>query len=198
MTSMAAEEASYHSVMERELQLKFAEVAFKNSQELVRFIDQKASLMITAVGVLTTALGALLIRALNASADELWQIALRGVVSAVVLIYLLMAFLVIAAATKVLTSASKPRHTESRALGLLFPLTLLARVQGNEDIYFERLASASTDQLLQDYANQIVEIAHIYQAKQNQLNIALRRFRWLSILWIVTILLLAVVTTIMT
>lgn len=42
--------------------------------------------------------------------------------------------------------------------------------------------------ILHDYANQIMEIANIYQAKQKRVNQSLALFRWSSILWIITML----------
>ncbi len=179
-------------------QLRFAEVALRNNQDLVRFIDQKASLTITAVGVLTAALGTLLVRALSVPADEQWQVIVRLVVCGVVLAYMVMAFFVIAAAAKVLAPSTKPLRTDSQSLALLFPLTLLARSRDDEDDYFDRLSTASPEDLLQDYSNQIVEIANVYRAKQRQLTIVIGHFRRLSLLWIAAILLFAAVAALVT
>ena len=177
----------------RIFQIEFAELAFRNNQDLVRFIDQKASLMITAVGVLTAAIGTLLIRALSVPAEELWQVFVRLVVCVIVLAYMLMAFLVITAAARVLAPSTKPLRTDSQSLALLFPLALLARSQDDEEQYFARLSNATPEDLLRDYANQIVEIANVYRGKQRQLGIAIGHFRTLSVLWVVTILMLGAV-----
>lgn len=151
--------------VQRELPLKFAESAFRNNHDLVCFLDQKASLTITAVGVLTTALSALMVRALNTSTAETWQVIVRGTVSIVTLSYLLMAFLVIVAAAKVLVPATKLIRPDTQAFGLLFPYTVLNRLEGDEDIYFERISQATTKHLLREYASQIVESANVYQSK---------------------------------
>ena len=44
--------------------------------------------------------------------------------------------------------------------------------------------------MLHDYADQIVEVANIYRSKQTQINFSTTLFQWLTLVWIVTILLL--------
>jgi hypothetical protein len=52
--------------------------------------------------------------------------------------------------------------------------------------------NAMPSQLLHDFANQILEIANIYRDKSQNLNQVTQRFRWLSGMWAVNMLLLAV------
>jgi len=51
--------------------------------------------------------------------------------------------------------------------------------------------------VLQDYSNQIVEVAIIYEAKQQQVNFCLRLFRWTGILWLVTMLVVVVISVVL-
>lgn len=103
-----------------------------------------------------------------------------------------MAFAVISNATRVLAPAINTLRPNTQAPGLLFPLMVLSRTGGDEDVYFRRLRGATPEHMLHDLANQIVEVSNVYQTKQRQLDRALRRFRWLSMLWIMVMLLLSV------
>lgn len=170
----------------------FAQRCFTNSQDLVRFLDQKTGLILSAVGLLTTAQGALMLRAFNVTPTLPWQIGLRVVIGLCVLTYMLIAFAVIAAGVNVFTPSAKVLRHDTAAPGFLFPLTVLDKHAANEDLYQERLMNAMPSQLLQDLANQIMEIAHIYQSKNQNLSKVTARFRWLSLLWVVNMLLLAV------
>jgi hypothetical protein len=65
--------------------------------------------------------------------------------------------------------------------------------KANEDTYLERLHRLEPKEILQDYANQIIEVSDIYRAKQRLVNLALDHFRRLSILWVVTMLVLMLI-----
>ena len=76
---------------------------------------------------------------------------------------------------------------------MIFPLVILDRYQAgdkaDEEIYFQALSEISTQEILHDYAAEIVEISFIYHAKQQRINLGAAQFRWLSIFWIITLLL---------
>jgi hypothetical protein len=80
---------------------------------------------------------------------------------------------------------------------MLFPLMLLERysVEGkaDEEAYLKRLQRIEPKEILHDYANQIIEVSDIYRAKQKLVNLTLNQFRWLSILWVVTMLVLTLI-----
>lgn len=169
----------------------FAQRCFTNSQELVRFLDQKTGLILSAVGLLTTAQAALMLRAFNVTPTLPWQIGLRVVIGISVLVYMLIAFAVITAGVNVFTPSAKVLRRNTTAPGFLFPLVVLDKHAADEDLYQERLMSAMPSQLLQDLTNQIMEIASIYQDKNQNLSKVTDRFRWLSLMWVVNMLLLA-------
>lgn len=66
---------------------------------------------------------------------------------------------------------------------------MLAKNDGNEDIYHQKMVASQPSDLLLDYANQMIEISNVFGAKHRYLNIVFRRFRWLSFLWLLTMLL---------
>lgn len=168
----------------------FAQRCFTNSQDLVRFLDQKTGLILSAVGLLTTAQAALMLRAFNVAPTLPWLIGLRVVIGVGVLAYMLMAFAVITAGVNVFTPSAKVLRRNTTAPGFLFPLAVLDKHAANEDLYQARLMNAMPSQLLQDLAHQIMEIANIYQDKNQNLSKVTGRFRWLSIMWAINMFLL--------
>jgi hypothetical protein len=108
-----------------------------------------------------------------------------------------MAFIVIYVATKVYQARSHSVRPETTAPGMLFPLMLLERYsvdgKANEDVYLQRLQRLEPTEIIEDYANQIIEVSDIYRAKQRLVNLTLDLFRKLSILWVVTMLVLTLI-----
>ena len=172
--------------------LDFAQRCFTNNQDLVRFLDQKTGLILSAVGLLTTAQGALMLRAFNVTPTLPWQIGLRVVISICILTYMLIAFAVITAGVNVFAPSAKslPRNTQTP--GFLYPLEILSKHNADEDLYRGRLMGAMPSQLLHDLAHQVIEIATIYRDKNHNLQKVTQRFRWLSRMWTLNMLLLAI------
>ena len=56
-------------------------------------------------------------------------------------------------------------------------------------MYFRRLCEVGSRDVLHDYAAEILDISFVYRAKQQPINVGAALFRWLSIFWIVTLLL---------
>jgi len=177
---------------QRELQFHFAMHGLQNSQDLVRFLDQKAGLVITAVSILTAAIGALLIEAVKSAPVGVVGVAFRGAIGIGVLMYMLLAFTVISWAIRVLMPAVNRLLPDTQALGLIFPLMVLQRTKADDRVYAQRVAQASIEDLIYDFGNQILEVSYVYQEKHDQLGKVMRYFRWLSILWILLMLLLSI------
>jgi hypothetical protein len=180
-----------------EARLSFAREVFANVQDLTKTMDQKANNLLSSVALLTAALGILASSAITAGTQEDWQRLFKGAGVLLIVVYLLMAFNVIFVATKVYQARTHSVRPDTTAPGMLFPLMLLERysVEGkaDEDAYLKRLHRLEPEEILHDYANQIIEVSDIYKAKQRLVNLALERFRRLSILWIVTMLVLMLI-----
>jgi hypothetical protein len=170
--------------------LEFAQRCFINIQELIRFMDQKAGFLLAAVGILTAALGTLVTRVFGSTLSFAWQAAFRTTGGVFVLAYLAMAFAVIYSATSVFIASPTMLRPDTMAPGLIFPLILLKRFEADEEMYLKKLSGVTPAELLHDYANQIMEIANIYQSKQRQVNLSMALFRWLCVLWIISMVLL--------
>jgi hypothetical protein len=66
-----------------------------------------------------------------------------------------------------------------------------------ETAYLDRLRTLQPDDVLQDYSNQIIEVSIIYEAKQKQVNLGLRLFRWMGILWLITMLVVVMIIVVL-
>ena len=180
-----------------EARLSFAREVFANVQDLTKTMDQKANNLLSSVALLTAALGILASSAITANTQEDWQRIFKGAGVLLIVVYLLMAFDVIYVATKVYQARTHSVRPNTTAPGMLFPLMLLERysVEGkaDEDTYLEGLHRLEPKEILHDYASQIIEVSDIYRAKQRLVNLALDRFRRLSIMWIVTMLVLMLI-----
>ena len=184
-----------------QMQLAFAQSVFGNVQDLNRTMDQKASSLLGAVGLLTAALGLVASRAIVASAQDDWQRILKGTAILLMVVYLLLVFAIIYVATTIYQARTHRVSAPTTAPGMLFPLMLLDRfsVAGNVDetAYLSRLRTLQTDDVLQDYAYQIIEVSIIYREKQQQVNLGLRLFRWTGFLWLVTMLVVVVASVVL-
>jgi hypothetical protein len=181
--------------------------SYINIQELIRFMDQKAGYLLAAMVLLTTALGIVAAKAMDASANLTWQVnlsipAITDTLKVLALVafaaYLVLAFLVLVTATRVYKALPNTLNPNSTAPGLIFPLMLLERYRkdndADEDSYFVRLLNVQGNDILHDYSNQVMETSKIYQIKQRQINASIRWFQYLSIAWIVSILLFLAMT----
>jgi len=155
------------------LRLDFAQRCLINAQELSRFMDQKAGFLLAAVGILTAALGTLIVGVLGTTSNFAWQEVVRAIGSLLVLAYLLMAFAVIFTATRVFIAMPNVLRPDTVAPGLIFPLMLLTRFKADEEAYLKKLSDVTPSELLQDYANQVMEISNIYRTKQKQVNLSI-------------------------
>jgi hypothetical protein len=161
-------------------------------------MDQKASYLLSAVALLTAALGIVASKSLDASTELEWQFAIKVLGLIGFAGYMLTGFAVIFNATRVFRAHSSLLKRRSSSPGLIFPLAVLAQFKADdpshEERYADRLSGLSLKEITHDYANQILEVSTIYEVKQNLVNLALRLFHLLTVLWGVTMLcLLAII-----
>ena len=171
-------------------QLEYAQKCFQNAHELNRMMDQKANFLLAAVALVTGALGIVASAALGRQTPEDWQWYFKLVAFSSMLLYLLAAFIVIFVASQVFRAKSTMVSPNTAAPGLLFPLMLINRYP-DATKYKTRLVATSQDEIIDDYAHQIIEISNIYRQKQASINLATQVFQWQVCLWLLSILLLA-------
>ena len=176
------------------MRLDFAERCFINALELVRFMDLKANYLLSAVALLTAALGVVASKALDVPPDNDWQFWLKSAGLGFFLLFVATAFSVIYNATRVFRASATAPHGRSPAPSLIFPLAILGQFKAGSGQDTERYVSSVLDvqpaDILRDYANQIFEISSIYERKHHRINLSLDLFRWLTVFWVITILLL--------
>jgi hypothetical protein len=168
--------------------LYFAQSNLENLQNLVRFIDQKAAFILTAVGVLTAALFTLVAGTVFAPARTTFDTIAKIVLGLTTLAYTILASTVVYAVAQITSAGSSTLKPDTRAPGMIFPLTLLQRYNADEASYHARLLDLSYADMLHDYANQMMEVSNIYQQKHRYVNSSVSRFRWLSVAWIIAVL----------
>src|SRR5205823_10271558 len=121
--------------------LDFAQRCFTSGQELNRNIDFKANFLVTAVGLLTTALGVVASTALDVNKTPAVPDWLRVIGALSILLFLLMAFDVTYEATRVYQALPNMLHPDTEAPGLMFPLTVLSRFKRDgkvsEEMYLD-------------------------------------------------------------
>ncbi|MBI5034219.1 MAG: hypothetical protein HZB51_27170 [Chloroflexi bacterium] len=178
------------------LRVEYAHRCFTNTQELIRFMDQKAGFVLAAVGILSAALGTLVTNVFAGNPTTSLQISLRYAGIAFFLAYLFVGFAVVLVATSVFLAIPNRLRPDTTAPGLLFPLILLNKYKSHEEMYLRTLCEITPGGILHDYANQIMEIANIYQAKQKHVNRSIMLFRWSSVLWLITTLLFLAIAVI--
>src|SRR5215212_2113087 len=81
--------------------LDFAERCLINAQDLSRMMDVKASYLLSAVALMTAALGIVATKSLDAQADQGLQLVLKVIGLFSFLAYIILAFLVVYTATQV-------------------------------------------------------------------------------------------------
>ena len=181
--------------------------SFMNTQDLIRFMDQKAGYLLSAVGLLTTALGIVAAKALDANTNLTWYLeisspGLLAVLKVLALIsfvgYLLLAFVVLTSATKVFKALPNMLKGVSTAPGLIFPLILLEKYKkgysADDAGYYTQLLNVQGNDILHDFADQVMEISNIYQRKQQQINTSIKWFEYLGVAWIISVILLLAIT----
>jgi hypothetical protein len=181
--------------------------SFMNTQDLIRFMDQKAGYLLSAVGLLTTALGIVAAKALDANANLTWHVELSApwlitslkVLSLISFIgYLLLAFVVLLTATRVFKALPNSLKRATGAPGLIFPLILLEKYRQDNNVddagYYMRLLNVQGNDILHDFADQVMEISNIYQRKQQHINTSIRWFEYLGVAWIISVILLLAMT----
>ncbi len=168
--------------------LYFAQSNLENLQNLVRFIDQKAAFILTAVGVLTAALFTLVAGTVFAPAKTSFDTVAKITLGLTTLAYTILASTVVYAAAQIYSAGSNALKPDTNAPGMIFPLTLLQRYNADEVSYHARMLDLSYADMLHDYANQMMEVSNIYQQKHRYVNVSINRFRWLCMAWIVAVL----------
>jgi hypothetical protein len=159
--------------------VEFAQSAFDSIQQLIRFVDQKSSLVLGVTGLFSTALFVII------DSRGGWSASTKYVVGSLVLWYVVHAALTMWHA--ILTFKARPHTLGNRcgAPAMLFPLMILSRYNESDYQYLQALRELESQDILADYAQQVMEISHIYRVKQSHLQRASRQLLWSAVPWFI-------------
>lgn len=175
-----------------QMRISFVERVFGNVQDLSRFMDVKAGYLLSAVALLTSALAIVGGGAFASPPQAGWRAWLPGVAAVFFLAYIVMAMAMLYSIVRVFRARAHSSLPPGAAPGLVFPLELLTRYQaeGSKQSYYARLNAITAQDILHDFANQVVIVSGIYQEKQREINRSTSLFVALGVFWVITLLLL--------
>lgn len=152
------------SEMDKE-RINFADHTFKNIQELIRFLDQKCTFNILLTGVLCAIIcGPVL--------EEFKKISINPrtnfnyTLMIIFLVYVIFAFRTFWYSTMSTIARPNMLGNHCGAKSMIFPLMILKEFNKSDAKYLETLKELSSEQILAEYSQQILEISNIYSIKQ--------------------------------
>lgn len=159
------------------VRVEFAQSAYDSIQQLIRFVDQKSSLVLGVTGLSSTALFVVI------DLPGGWGASTDYILGALALWYMVHAALTIWHA--ILTFNARPNALGNRcgAPAMLFPLMILSRYEESDVAYLRALRKLGPEDILADYAQQVMEVSHIYRVKQSHLQRAAKHLLWSAIPW---------------
>ena len=166
---------------EQKAQQDFCRETLNNVQSLIGRMDLKAGVVLTVASLLSAAIYAL--GSCFFSKGVYPQYLCRFLVGAVIIYFLLFAY-ILWEATRVFIARTAMMGNYSGALQMLYPLLILKTFKSDKD-YAEKSANLSHQDILADYANQIMECSNIYRLKHQHVNRAIRTLAVLLIPWFI-------------
>ncbi len=167
-----------------EQRIEFARENLRGIQLLIALMDQKSYLVLVITGVTSAAFFSIVGGYLGKIA-QLLSPAL--IVPLTATWFLVEAGLVLWFALRSIQGvAARPVIMDAPCM--VFPLALLKRYDGSAERYFERLRSLDVDDVLRDYAAEVIKTSTIYEEKSIQVNDAVRALYRSMIPWLIGIL----------
>jgi hypothetical protein len=168
--------------------LEFARQVFANLQDLIRFIDQKASFTLAGVAGLVALLGIGL-----ASVPEIEGRVpgtFHGIAYGLTLVFGILVAATLFLATRVYRARGNKIAGGKHAPGLIFPLEI-EQLLGTGKTYAEALVNISSQDILQSYSRQIEALTRVYSRKQGAINMLVITFAFTVGVWLASFLALA-------
>lgn len=164
---------------EQKAQQDFCKETLNNVQSLIGRMDLKAGVVLTIASLLSAAIYAL--GSCFFSKGVYPQYLCRFLVGALIIYFLLFAY-ILWEATRVFIARTAMMGNYSGAPQMLYPLLILKTFKSDKD-YAEKSANLSHQDILADYANQIMECSNIYRLKHQHVNRAITGLAILLIPW---------------
>lgn len=168
--------------------LEFARQVFANLQDLIRFMDQKASFTLAGVAGLVALLGIGLSRVPNVSGRI--PEALVGIAYSFALVFGVLVAITLFLATQVYRARGNKGAADRHSPGLIFPLEI-EQLLATGKAYSDALASVSPRELVESYSRQIEALTRVYSRKQRAVNNLVVIFAFTVGVWLASLLFFA-------
>lgn len=166
------------------LRIEFARENLRSIQQLIALLDQKSYLVLVITGVTSAAFFSVV----GGFLSRLEVLLSPGLVVPVTAAWFLIeAGLVLWFSLKSIQGVVAAAVT-IEAPGMVFPHALLRRYGNSAERYYEQLRGLDVDQLLRDYAAEIVKTSSIFVEKSQQVNDAVKALYRSMIPWLIGIL----------
>lgn len=168
--------------------LEFARQVFGNLQDLIRFMDQKASFTLAGVAGLVALLGI----GLSHVPEVTGRVAgaLAGIAYALALVFGVLVAATLFLATQVYRARGNKGAAAKHAPGLIFPLEI-EELLATGKAYSDALQSVSVGDLVQSYSRQIEALTRVYSGKQRVVNSLVIIFGFTVGVWLASLLFFA-------
>ena len=167
--------------------ITFARNVYANVQELIRFMDQKSGFALVITSLLTTAAFAII----NIYTRITEQFGPEKYVLIILIIwYFFHMAQVIWNAFHTLRARPHLLKNGCESPEMMFPLLILTRHKKSASDYLEKLTHLSGEDILANYAQQIMEVSNIYAIKQSHVNKSFTFLQLSLIPWIILITIL--------
>lgn len=164
---------------EQKAQQDFCRETLNNVQNLIGRMDLKAGIVLTVASLLSTAIYGLV--SCFFSRGVYPQDLCRFLVGVLIIYFLLLAY-ILWEATRIFIARTAMMGNYSGAPQMLYPLLILKTFKSDKD-YAKKSANLSHQDILADYANQIMECSNIYRLKHQHVNRVITGLAILLILW---------------
>lgn len=162
------------------VQQDFCKGALDSIQSLINRMDLKAGIILTIIGALSAGLYALLgvlTKCDLASLHGNWLLIV------VIILYFLNIIYILWQTMSVFLARNATVGNYSQAPLMLYPLLILRAFKSDKD-YAERAKQLTHNEIIADYANQVMECSNIYKLKHEHVNKAIKALGLLLLLWL--------------
>lgn len=168
--------------------LEFARQVFGNLQDLIRFMDQKASFTLAGVAGLVALLGIGLSRMPEVTGRVAG--ALEGIAYGLAFVFGVLVATTMFLATQVYRARGNKGADTKHSPGLIFPLEI-EELLATGRAYSDALQSVSLGDLVQSYSRQVEALTRVYSRKQRAVNSLVIIFGFTVGVWLASLLFFA-------
>jgi hypothetical protein len=167
-----------NSMSDKQGQADFCKNSLQNIQNLIARMDLKAGIILTIVGLLSPAIYPFAI----ALFENCIHLAVRIILGVILTAYFIFLAFLLWAIRNVFVARPATAGNYSQAPQMLFPQLVVKTFKSDKD-FKERALQLTHDDIIADYANQVMECSHIYNLKHGYVNKAIKWLLWLLLPW---------------